>query len=420
MAILSKKHLIPLFIGLLIALSFFWWVILDYPLPDSLIMSFFLSAIIPSILVIYDEFKKKDKKDISLWIIGFVGAMIALQAAWPLFMPRISVEDISQDSGLFFGDITDGSQSQLVREAIIKVNPPLFPLFHRSYPIDENFRLLSTTRRLNLQIDKSDDERSVQVKLGPVTGWSFDEITGKITYRSNKDFNILINSQNISNIRDIDGRRDKGLFPYDYKYESTMIENPNKFPVLLVNLTFLIEKNTSAWNSLKKWVDNGFCILPLYSENWNSSSTYRMYSNGKFEDISNDMFNSSVVILKAPYTNLAPEERKEPYIIFEETTCDREKMSSPRVPYLISGNIKMSKEIQDYLIVLVKNVNAGKTDFVISRDNTYQYDLANLPTGYSSNDTIQISVCRNAQDCITSKIITVNIAQGIDEVNFAI
>jgi len=79
------------------------------------------------------------------------------------------------------------------------------------------------------------------------------------------------------------------------------------------------------------------------------------------------------------------------------------------------------REDANYFIVLIRNLNTTKLGSTFAFPNIpYKYDLSGLSQGYSHGDIIQISVCRNAQSCIESKNITVDMAKGYDEVNFEI
>lgn len=356
-----------------------------------------------------------------------VVGIISLQAAWPIFMPRISLENINQEKGIF--DVDKG-HPQMIREAIIRVKPPLFPIsmtMNRSYPIANNLTTLYDEQsNPNLEIYDSQDGRSVNIRLNRVTGWSFDEITGKIFYKADKSFMlpqiIRFGDKNISSIYKIPKSQDYELYPYNYGY-SFHIENQNNFPIEIYNISFSIYNNTEAWINLKNWIESGYCIKPDYS--WSNGSSVWAEVNGNLTLISEKMFSSSKMSLKIHYIPLAPYETKFPNIIFKEVVCGDSVKDKPSIAsYNISGTVTSYKVIPyredaNYFIILIRNINTSKLGSTYAIPNTqYKYDLSSLPGGYTQGDVVQINVCENIQNCTASKNITVDMAKVYNDVNF--
>ncbi|MCX9074441.1 MAG: hypothetical protein OIN88_07240 [Candidatus Methanoperedens sp.] len=62
--------------------------------------------------------------------------------------------------------------------------------------------------------------------------------------------------------------------------------------------------------------------------------------------------------------------------------------------------------------ILIKNMNTTKLGSTYAFPNTpYKYDIANLPGGYNKGDMVQISVCRDVQNCFASRNIIVDVAK---------
>lgn len=380
----------------------------DYPLFDSIFIALSLSCVLFMIWILWNVW---DKNRVDLIVTIIIG-LITLQAAWPIVAPRISLEDINQEKGIL---IADKNLPLMVREANIHVKPPLIPLpflVNKTYPIANN--LISVAyddSSPNLQIGKA-DTKNVYISLKRVTGWSFDEIAGKIKYTAEKPFDIKI--QDLIDFHKTNNLEGYELYPYDYR-DSMLIENHNTFPVEIQNLPFRIEKDTPTWNGLKNWIDDGFCISARYSEQWDyRSSAYALYANGKL--ISKEEFDASNITLQIPYIHLSPQERKEPDIIYKEIACrEALKNISQRTQYIISGKIT-SKEDLKYLVIVLKYANNNHADTSWAYPNKeYRIDLAKLPNSYAQGDIIQVNICRNAQDCIASKNITIDMEKGISE-----
>ncbi|MCK5333449.1 MAG: hypothetical protein KAJ24_02970, partial [Candidatus Aenigmarchaeota archaeon] len=196
--------------------------------------------------------KHENKEKTNRFIMMFILGIIALQATWPIFMPIISIEDIGIEKGILYGDEKD---YRLVRESIVRVKPPLFPFSNsRDYVIAFDLReVIDNGNNRNLKITQCDDER-IHIELGKVTGWSFDELTTKINYQSHVDFKLPIDGANISYLFEVfESSRRAERFPYYYSHDFSIENDRNAFPVDVRNLTFSIERNTNAWNSLKKW-----------------------------------------------------------------------------------------------------------------------------------------------------------------------
>jgi len=393
----------------------------EYPFWDSLFIAVnagFLTLVGAKI------FRNPKGNRIDVLVALLIG-ILALQAAWPIFMPRISLEDINQEAGIINAD---KKQYQMVREAIVRVKPPLFPLIvNRGYPIANNLtKIYYDQTSPNLDISDSGDERNVNIKLNHVTGWSFDEISGRIKYWADKPFIlptiIQFGDKNIDSIYKIPKSQDYELYPYNYGY-SFPIENENNFPLEIYDISFSINNNTEAWIDLKKWIDGGYCVSPTYS--WSNGSYAGAEVNGELTLISRKMFSSSNISIQIRAIPLAPHETKFPNIIFKEIVCgDTVKDKTSYISYNITGTVTSYKvtpyrEEANYFIILIRNIKTAKLGSTYAFPNTpYKYDLASLPGGYTQGDIVQINVCENVQNCTASKNITVDASKGYNEVNF--
>ncbi len=429
-------------IFLMIVIVALYCVSSGFPYIDSVI----ITITIPLLLIIFyaqhqitKQLKTNGFNAKRVSILGaFIFGMIALQAAWPIFMPRISVEDTNQLSGVVY---TDKNQYQIVQEAVVKVNPPLFPLFKsRNYPIADNLTAVYKYHSSNLDIIDSRNGRDIKITLKRVTGWSFDELSGKIIYQSDKPFRYpqfirYDMNTNISDLIKVPKIYDYELYPEYYLTTSIPIENKNDFPVELFDLTLSIQNNTPAWNDFKTWVDDGFCVDPYYNtlnanlSDWSEWRTADITSKRKIRGIPRNMFDAPTIPVQVHYISLMPNETKNLTIGFKEIICGDDIKDSPSYKsYNISGKVKSHEDQpyrpdSNYFIILVKNMNTtkvGSTYSLAIPTSAYQYDISGLPNGYTPGDIIQISVCRNAQSCIESKNITIDIAKGYDEVNFEI
>ncbi len=407
------KELLACFTFFLILFYFIW----QYPPLDAFIIAInmgFLAFVFAKIVKNPECLNSEAK-------VTLVIGILALQAAWPIFMPRISLENLNQETGIIEAD----KPSQIFQEAIVKVKPPLFPfIMERNYPIANHLtQIYYDYSSPNLNISDNFDGRNINIKLNHVTGWSFDEISGRIKYAADQPlpYSIPSGDKNISRIYTIPKFQKYELFPYDYGYSSP-IPNPNNFPILGYNISFLIYNNTEAWIDLKKWIDSGYCVYPIYS--WSNGSSASAEVNGEQTLISRKMFSSSNISLQIPYIRLSPHETKSVDIIFKETVCVAAvKDNSSYTSYNISGMIKVDREtpfIQNanYFIILIRNINTNENGTTYAFPNAqYKYDLASLPGGYAQGDVVQINLCENVQNCTVSKNITVDMMKGYDEVN---
>ncbi len=417
----TKWGLKVMVIFLLATVSILFLKLWEYHILDSVIILFFIELLAYVVVKILrkPEVHRNDE------LVAFFIGILALQAAWPIFMPRISLEDINQEVGIINAD---KKQYQMVREAIVKVKPPLFPIIvERDYPIANNLTRINYEHSSpNLDINIGHDERNINIKLNHVSGWSFDEISDRVKYLADKPFIlptiIEFENKNINNIYRIPKFQNYELYPYNYGY-SFPIENQNNFPLEIYDISFSIYNNTEAWINLKKWIDGGYCVSPIYS--WSNGSFAGAKVNGELTLISIEMFNSSNMSLQIGYIPLAPYETKFPNIIFEENVCgDTIKDNSSYTSYNISGKVKIDKitpflENSNYFIILIRNINTTKLGTTYAFPNSqYKYDLAGLPGGYAQGNVVQINVCENVQNCTASKNITVDMKKGYNEVNF--
>jgi len=158
-----KKHAPALILLSFTGILYFDEVFVDlgYPPQDSSFMAISVVFLLILIIKLGDSLlrvfgvKKSNSEDITL-LTAFVLGMIALQAAWPIFMPRISLEDTNQLSGVVYAD---KNQYQIVQEAVVKVKPPLFPfVMSRNYPIADNLTAVYKYHSSNLDIVDSNNK----------------------------------------------------------------------------------------------------------------------------------------------------------------------------------------------------------------------------------------------------------------------
>ena len=422
---------------ILITLIYLVWLIIEgFPSWDRVFIIVNISFLIYIVITILESIILKRKIVNVELMAALILGILALQASWPIFMPRISFEDFSEGKGIIDGD---KNEYQMIREATVRVKPPLFPLpffMNRTYPVAENLKyIIDDDTSPNLRIINNNDGQNVRILLKRVTGWSFDEVAERVQYRSDKSFEIKINHyNNNNNILKLDKTHNfepsSEFFPYDYRDSAIPIENydihkgkTNNFPVEIYNYPFSIYKDTEAWNSLKVWVNEGFCFVPYYSESMDYRSTEKstMKIDGELGIISGEMFNSSKITIQVRYILLAPNERKTASIFFKKTTCNIDKTITQLSPYRIYGKVVDVSGNAKNFVILVKNLNSLKTGLIGGHfGDNYEYDLANLPNGYTSGDAIQVKLCKDSENCISSKNITVDIEKGFEEVNFKI
>ena len=426
-----KKHwkygLVIIF-GAFILVGYIYWLIEeDFPFGDIILIIGNISII--TVLFFNKVILKREKVSLEVKVALILG-ILALQASWPIFMPRISFEDISEGKGIIDGD---KNEYQMIREATVSVKPPLFPLpffMNQTYPVAENLKyIIDDDTSPNLRIINNNDGQNVRIVLKRVTGWSFDEVVGRVQYRSDKRFGIDIPDK-ISKVRKTTNFDTSPEFlPYDYRADSLNIDNYdiskgefNDFLVQIYNYPFSIYKDTEVWNLLKIWVNDGFCSRPYYSEGIDfSSSASSMIVDGNMDEISGEMFNSSKITIRVRHIRLAPQERKIASIFFKKTICSNNANIKSLSPYRIYGTVSDINGDAKYFVILVKNMNSLKTSFLWAYpDRKYEYDLATLPNGYTSGDVIQVKLCKDSENCISSKNITVDIEKGFEEVNFKI
>jgi hypothetical protein len=117
-----------IFLAAFIIVVFIIW---EYPFWDSFFIGINLGFLVFVGVKIWNQ--ESHRADI---LVALSIGILALQAAWPIFMPRISLEDINQEVGIINAD---KKEYQMVREAILRIKPPLFPLnTSNSYPIANN------------------------------------------------------------------------------------------------------------------------------------------------------------------------------------------------------------------------------------------------------------------------------------------
>lgn len=424
------SHIIKGIIFVLLVYYLLWLWNNKYPLLDIFFITISLLFFIYIVKIINKERIKENKHTVEILVALIIG-VIALQASWPIFMPRISLEDVSQDFGYYNAD---KEEFRVSSEAILRVKPALYPLpffIERNYPIARKLGNVIYDNSISyLDITRVDYE-NIRIKLNRVTGWSFDEVSTKIKYFSSRDLVINILPKNIT-IYESKNYYDR-KFPIAYVSENISIHNPNNFQVKVLNPIVSIYNTTDSWHYLKEWIDDGFCIRstyslePKYYEYYGSVS--EVHENSLL--ITDRVFNTSHLdlVIKGGI-DLNPNDKIILSIYFMEFPCNRFGGWSEKTPqlhpYTINGTIKNEESLR---YVLIKNINRTKTEIIETRYvsynsedriNTYEYgyDLANFPYGYNDSDMFQIQVCENAQNCILSKNITVDISRGYDELNF--
>lgn len=373
-----------------------------------------LSLLIILTLVLLVKFIRKPPKNSLEITIAVIIGLIAIQAGWPLFMPKISIENYDITYGIY---LQSTNEKLLGQYAKIKVSPPLIPFFMQpEYPIAYNLYTVEEREKTPVMDIIKASDRNIKIKLNSITGWEWNEISERIYYMSYQPFDVDISHVDVDDVyayKNLDHQFSEA-FPYDYRFYIS-IRNMNKFPLKIRDLTLYIENNTSAWNKLKDWVDSDYCLGVFYSEDMDYTKNGYAYARiGKENSprITREMFRNSNITILIPAVDLQPmEEKNGKSIVFQKYLCG----SQPTVPHPIDGTIRINNDAAKNKTVKLMNINT--TDESVTTTNSYgQYlfELANLPNKYSIGDLVKISVCETNDYCFEERTIEVSNEAGSD------
>ena len=185
-------------------------------------------------------------------IVGVLAFFVSLQAAYPLFQPKVSLTTLEDMWG-----VVDGNEHYVTTFGLIKVRPPLFPLHgvtnSQDIQFGTNVRVIYLWRTTPLmRRELLEDNKTIRLHVN-ADGWKYDVIDEKITYEYEQRISVSLNH----NIIHLHEKRAENIDNKTVYYGEIEAYNYEYYPLQMRNVELVIGYNTSAWKTLYESAKKG-------------------------------------------------------------------------------------------------------------------------------------------------------------------
>ena len=240
--------------------------------------------------------------------------LVSLQAAYPVFYPKVSLTPIEDTWGVVTGD-----DHYVITSSLIEVRPPLFPLHgftnHQDIHFGTKVRSANTDHTTPLMwVEVLDDNKTIRVHV-TTDGWKYDVIGERIKYDYGQHINFILTR----NITLLYKQRVENIDNKTVYYEEINAYNNEDYPISLLHIELFIENNTVAWKELYELAKNGkrFKIV-LANEEWIPIRQGNIIRNGTTNNLLefNDFKDGKIRFRFNVFDVMTPKSSQETFLVF--------------------------------------------------------------------------------------------------------